>query len=97
MQCANPHHVNSAVIKPVLSREDDGSVRMTGGSFSIMRSVTRPDGVSVVIPLYELIGEENDPERKEFLAEELRRSVRTFLDLSADADVPLQAEYPLPL
>ena len=62
-----------------------------------MRSVTRPDGVSVVIPLYELIGEENDPEQKEFLADELRRSVRTFLDLSADADVPLQAEYGLPL
>lgn len=97
MQCANPHHVNSAVIKPVLSRQDDGSVRMTGGSFSIMRSVTRPDGVSVVIPLYELIGEENNPEQKEFLAEELRRSVRTFLALPVDADVALQAEYGLPL
>ena len=79
-----------------LTRQNDGSVRMTGGSFSIMRSVTRADGVFVVIPLYELIGEENDPEQKEFLAEELRRSVRTFLDLPVDADVALQAGYPLP-
>lgn len=95
-QMANPHHVNSIAVKPVLARTG-GTVRMTSGTFRVMRSIQLPNGVTSVSPLYDLIAASTVPAEKKFLAQELRRSVRTFLNLPEDAPVGIRAEYDLPL
>jgi len=95
-QLKHPRHVNSIAVKPVLTRVD-GKVRMTSGTFSVLRSIQLPDNVSCVTPLYDLIAASSDPAEKAFLAEELRWSVRTFLHLPENAAIELKAEYDLPL
>lgn len=88
--------MNSVIVKPVLARVD-GTVRMISGTFRIVRSIQLPTGVTAVTPLYDLIAASGDPAEKKSLAEELRRSVRAFLDLPDDVGVELKQEYDLPL
>ena len=90
----HPEQLNSILLKPVL-RRIGGKVVMTRSKFSVTRSIRLPDGKWCAVPLYEQMMQAADPKEKDFLAAELERSVRTFLDLPDTANPGCKPEYDL--
>ena len=61
-------------------------------TFSITKSVLRPNGVAVVMPLWKLIRETSDPELRSKLLDDNCRMVNLFSN-SSDKEIPLCEEY----
>lgn len=85
----------SLILKTIL-RKEQGRTIFAGGSFTVTKSILRPNGETVVENLYELIQNEMDAEKKKALATDYYSAVRTFLNLPENAEISIQAEIPLP-
>lgn len=91
----NPISATSIILKVELQKNDN-KTKISKIQFVLSRSATQPDGKTLVLPLYDLIKENADPDSKKILLEENQYIVNQFRGLPENTRIDLRREYEIP-
>lgn len=88
----HPVSATSLILKLGLEKDDSGT-KLSSVSFRVTKSVLLEDGKSVVVPVFDLLKCESDPEKRKTLLNDQRIVVNTFLGRPLSAPAEAVREY----